>query len=162
MIRISIVIVALILAVSACSEQLPEPPVNPVARYTSKATDGEIRFAPVEIVLEVDEPVAAYQVELLVKRGQATVVGVEGGENAGFDAAPYYDPAALKGGRIVIGAFSTKHVLTRGRHRVAAVHMREVGPDPAEYELRLVAAASASGERTATRPVLGPWKGASR
>jgi hypothetical protein len=52
--------------------------------------------------------------------------------------------------------------LTRGRHRVAAVHMREAGPGPAEYELRLVAAASASGERISARPVLGPGKGASR
>jgi hypothetical protein len=162
MTRISIAITALALIASACAEQPAAPPVDPVARYTSNATDGEIRFAPVEIALEVDEPVAAYQVELVVKRGEATVVGVEGGEGEGFEEAPYYDPAALAGGRIVIGAFSTKHVLTRGRHRVAAVHMREAGSEPAEYELRLVAAASASGERTDAHPVLGPGKGASR
>jgi hypothetical protein len=162
MIRASLAVIALSLAASACAEQPSAPPVDPVARYTSPATDGEIRFAPVAIALEVDEPIAAYQVELIVKRGAATVVGVEGGEGEGFDDAPYYDPAALQGGRIVIGAFSTEHVLTRGRHRVAAVHMREVGPNPAEYELRLIAAASARGERIAARPVLEPGKGASR
>jgi len=160
--RIAIALAALGLAAAACAEQPVPPPDDPVARYTSTATAGEIRFAPVAISLEVDEPVAAYQVELVVRRGEATVVGVEGGEGEGFEEAPYYDPAALQGGRIVIGAFSTEHVLTRGRHRVAAVHMREAGPEPAEYELRLVAAASASGERTDARPVIGPGKGASR
>lgn len=161
MIRVAIAIVALGLAASACAEQSVEPEADPVARYTSPSAEGEIRFAPVEITLEVDEPIAAYQVELVVTRGAATVVGVEGGPGGGFET-PYYDPAALRGGRIVIGAFSTRHVLTRGRHKVAAVHMREAGPEPAEYELRLVAAASASGERTTARPVIGPGKGASR
>jgi len=161
MIRVTITAVVVGLLAGACADQ-PAPPADPVARYASSAADGGVRFAPVAIALDVDEPLAAYQVELVVTRGEATIVGVEGGDAAGFDGAPYYDPAALQGGRIVIGAFSTDHVLNRGRHRVAALHMREAGPEPAEYELRLVAAASASGERAAARPLLGPGKGASR
>lgn len=150
-------VLALMLPVPASSEQ-----ADAVARYTSSLDDGEVRFRLLEIALEVDEPIAAYQVELVVRSGEATIVGVEGGEAPGFGDAPYYDPAALAGGRIVIGALSTEHVLPRGRHRVAAVHMREAGPIPVEYELRLMAAASASGERIAARPVLVPGKGASR
>lgn len=160
MIRSSIAILAPALIAAACAEQ-PSAPVEPLARYSSSAGDGGVRFAPVEILLDVDEPVAAYQVELIVTRGQATIVGVEGGEAPGFKGAPYYDPAALAGGRIAIGAFSTKHALSRGRHRVAAVHLREAGDEPAEYELRLVAAATADGGRTTAQPILGPGKGAS-
>jgi hypothetical protein len=160
MIRLSLPIVGAALFIAACGEQ-PAVPVDPVARYTTSATDAGVAFAPLDIFLEVDEPLAAYQVELLVTAGEADIVGVEGGDAAGFRAAPYYDPAALAGGRIVVGAFSTEHVLTRGRHRVAAVHMRQTGAAPAEYELRLVAAATADGERTAARPILEPAKGAS-
>lgn len=160
MIRSTIAVLALALTAAACSRQ-PSPPVEPLARYTSSATDGGVRFAPVEIVLDVDEPVAAYQVELVVTSGEATIVGVEGGEAPGFRGAPYYDPAALAGGRIVIGAFSTEQILSRGRHRVAAVHLREAGDAPAEYELRLVAAATADGRRATAQPTLEPGKGAS-
>ena len=81
--RIAIAIIALGLVTSACAEQPTAPAADPVARYTSTTTDGEIRFAPVAIALQVDEPIAAYLVELVVKRGQATVVGVEGGDSAG-------------------------------------------------------------------------------
>lgn len=162
MIRVAITAVALALLAAACAEQ-PAAPAGPVARYTSRGADGDVRFTPLAIALDVDGPVAGYQLELVVESGEATIVGVEGGEAPGFEDAPYYDPAALAGGRIVIGALSTEHVLPRGRQRVAVVHMREAGPAPVEYELRLMAAANASGERTAAHPVLVPaGKGASR
>jgi len=161
MIRIGIAAATLWLLAAACFAQ-PTLPEAPVARYTSSAAGGDVRFQSLEIALEVEEPIAAYQVELVVTRGEATIVGVEGGDSPGFEDAPYYDPAALAGGRIVVGALSTEHVLPRGRQRVAAVHMREAGPGPVEYELRLMAAADASGERTEARPLLGPEEGASR
>jgi hypothetical protein len=149
------------LAATAC-EQPAGPPVDPVARYASNATGDAVRFAPVDVFLDVDKSVAAFQLELLVKGGDAKIVGVEGGAPDGFQSAPHYDPAALSQGRIVLGAFSTKHVLNRGRQRVATVHMREAGDDPAEYELRLVVAADADGAVVAARPELGGRKGASR
>jgi hypothetical protein len=161
--RISTIVfsLALGLVAAACARQ-PEPPVDPVARYTSDATDTDVRFAPVDLFLDTDQALAVYQLELLVKGGDAKIVGVEGGDSDGFSNAPYYDPDALSQGRIVLGAFSTEHVLTRGRRRVATVHMQEAGAVPATYELRLVVAANADGAAVTARPELGGRKGASR
>ena len=109
------------------------------------------RFRAVAIELVVgDEGLAAYQVELVVRSGDALIVGVEGGTAAGFTSPPYYDPAALRAGRIVLAAFNTKVSLKKGRHRVAVVHLRETGPSPA-YALEVVAAAAAGGERVRVR-----------
>jgi len=109
------------------------------------------RFRAVAIELEVgDEGLAAYQVELVVRSGDASIVGVEGGTAAGFSSPPYYDPAALRAGRIVLAAFNTKVSLKEGRHRVAVVHLREAGPSP-EYALEVVAAAAPDGERVQVR-----------
>ena len=64
-----------------------------------------VRFRPLHVELEVGaRPLAAYQVELVAAEGDAEIVGVEGGHSAGFDQPPYYDPEALAGGRIVLGA----------------------------------------------------------
>jgi hypothetical protein len=118
-----------------------------------------VRFRAVAIELVVgDEGLAAYQVELLVRTGDASIVGVEGGTAAGFSAPPYYDPAALYAGRIVLAAFNTKVRLKKGRHRVAVVHLREAGPSPA-YALEVVAAAAADGSRVHVRAVLVDVKG---
>jgi hypothetical protein len=161
--KISTIAIALaVCLVAAACEQPVGPPIEPIARYASDAKGGAVRFAPVDVYIDVDESVAAYQLELLVKGGDAQIVGVEGGDPSGFEGAPHYDPAALSQDRIVLGAFSTKHVLNRGRQRVATVHMREAGADPAEYELRLVVAADAEGAEVAARPELGGRKGASR
>ncbi|MBI5501475.1 MAG: hypothetical protein HY907_14615 [Deltaproteobacteria bacterium] len=116
-----------------------------VVDVQAPADERPVRYAPWAIELEVGAtPIAAYQVELVVKSGDATVVGVEGGTTDGFREPPFFDPKALAGGRIVLAAFNTKVGLSRGRHRVATLHMREAGPAPA-YELRLVAAASPDG-----------------
>ena len=118
------------------------------------------RFRAVAIELVVgDEGLAAYQVELVVRAGDASIVGVEGGTEAGFSTPPYYDPAALYAGRIVLAAFNTKVSLKKGRHRVAVVHLREAGPSPA-YALEVVAAAAADGSRVQVRAVLVDVKGA--
>jgi hypothetical protein len=51
------------------------------------------------------------------------VVGVEGGSHPEFKVEPYYDPAALQGGRVIIGAFSLAEaeMLPKGKNRVAWV-----------------------------------------
>ncbi len=109
------------------------------------AADGSVRFAPIDIVVDVGNGrLAAYQIELVV-RGDATVVGVEGGAPAAFKAAPYYDPAALAGGRIIVAAFSTADELPSGRIQVATLHMREQGAAP-QYEVRVMAAADSDGQ----------------
>jgi len=118
-----------------------------------------VRFRAVAIELEVGaEGLAAYQVELVVRSGDASIVGVEGGTAAGFTTPPYYDPAALHAGRIVLAAFNTKVSLRPGRHRVAVVHLRETGPAPS-YAVEVVAAAAADGARVKVRAVLVDVKG---
>jgi hypothetical protein len=112
------------------------------------------RFRAVAIELEVgDAGLAAYQVELVVKSGDASIVGVEGGTAAGFTAPPYYDPAALYAGRIVLAAFHTQVSLKKGRHRVAVLHLREGGTAPV-YEAKVVAAAAPDGARVFARAQL--------
>jgi len=100
-----------------------------------------------------------WQVELVVVSGDARIVGVEGGTAEGFREPPYYDSAALLGGRIVLAAFNTHISLPLGRHRVATVHVREAGPSPT-YELRLAAAAGPEGAPAAARAVLVVEEGA--
>lgn len=72
-----------------------------------------------------DVPLAAYQVEFRARMGGMKIVGVEGGESAAFKAAPFYDPAAMQGERVIIGAMSTmaRESLPSGRTRVARVHV---------------------------------------
>jgi hypothetical protein len=119
-----------------------------------------VTYEPWAIELDVKEtPIAAYQVELIVRSGDATIVGVEGGTTDGFRDPPYYDPQALAGGRIVLAAFNTKVALSPGRHRVATVHMREAGAAPV-YELRLTAAAGPDGVPAAADINLVSGKGA--
>lgn len=151
----------LLLSIAAFGcESAPDSEFDSVAEYSSSATGPGSRFLPIDVNLVVEDQLAAYQIELTIRGGEAQIVGVEGGEVQGFRDAPYYDPAALTQGRIVLAAFSTKHVLNQGHHRLARIHMRETGPEPVEYELRVITAASASGARIMARPDLAPGKGA--
>jgi hypothetical protein len=87
----------------------------------------------------------AYQFEWVVRGGGASIVGVEGGDAGAFANAPWYDAAALQGGRIVIAAFSTAAELPMGRTRVACVHLRvEPGAAP-RFAVRLQASADGDG-----------------
>ena len=89
-------------------------------------------------------PLGAYQFEWLVNGGKASIVGVEGGEAKAFAPAPYYDPKALQGGRIVIAAFSTASDLPQGKTRVARVHLRIEGTAP-QFAVQLQACADGNG-----------------
>src|SRR5262249_46913583 len=101
------------------------------------------QFRTVAVYIDSDDtPLAAYQVEIVANG--AEIVGVEGGEAAAFRDAPYYDPGALQGGRIVIAAFNTGGDLPHGKTRVATLHMRETSAAP-EYEIKFVTAASNGG-----------------
>jgi hypothetical protein len=110
----------------------------------SPTLETDVRFQPYDVVLETPAQVAAYQVTLAVSSGDAVVVGIEGGDPPGFQEPPYYDPAALTEGRVVLASFNTDAVLAPGSHRVATVHMQETGP-AAEYVLDLVVAADDRG-----------------
>ncbi len=112
------------------------------------------RFSYVDVFVDSGaRPLAAYQVELVghVDGGSVKIVGVEGGESAAFRDAPYYDPAAMQGERVVIGALSTLPAgdLPSGKVRIARVHVMVSGGGNSEttYELKLVTAAGVDAER---------------
>jgi len=107
----------------------------------------DVGFVAYDLVLDTaGKPLAAYQLEVT---GAGKVVGVEGGDRKPFAAAPYYDPAALQGGRIVLAAFTTEENAPAGKVRVARLHMQEAGAT--DYATKLVVAASPGGERIAAK-----------
>jgi len=120
------------------------------------------RFTTVEIIVDAGtDALAAYQVEIVATgdaTGNAKIIGVEGGDQSAFNAAPHYDPAALRGGRIILAAFSTGTNLPSGPIRVAVLHMQEVGT--ITYHARLLAAARADGSRFA--PAVSAIRGGER
>ncbi len=109
----------------------------------------EVRFAHADLYLDPGElALHAWQVELVDPSGRARLVGVEGGEDAVWAEPPHYDPAALKGGRVILAAF-TLDGGPRGRQRVARVHLAVEGPAPVDFEIELQAAAGERGVLTA-------------
>lgn len=106
----------------------------------------EPRFTWVDVYIDsADRGLAAYQFEVTTA---AKIVGVEGGEVPQFKDAPYYDPAALHGGRIIIAALTVDEA-PKGRIRVARLHMYETGkPD---YASKLMVAAAPGGDKIEAR-----------
>lgn len=119
--------------------------VQPIGQRADGAEPEAVRFRPVDIVIDSDQPIAAYELEIVVARGNAIITGVEGG-SAPLNEPPYYDPAALQAGRIIIAAFSTEDTLPAGAHRVATIHVRESGSEP-HYEVRMRVVAGPEGNR---------------
>jgi hypothetical protein len=102
----------------------------------------ETRFVAVEVYAETDgKPLAAWQVEI---QCDAKIVAVEGPKEP-----PYYDPAALQGGRIILAQFTTDPAPPAGRVLVARVHLMESGRT--DYVAKLMAAAAPGGERIAPK-----------
>lgn len=111
-----------------------------VASLSSCARPAE-SFAVLEVRVEAgDARLAAYQLDL--STAHTTIVGVEGGD-APFDAPPHYDPAALRQGRIRIGAFTTDDA-PRGEVLVARLHVLVRGEET--YTPSAVLAARPDGE----------------
>jgi len=113
---------------------------------------GEMRFRALDVIIDTGgRPLAAWQIEIRGEDGASKIVGVEGGEPAPFAGAPYYDPAALQGGRIIIAAFTTDENPPAGKIRVARLHLAEPGGDQLNYSARILAAATRGGERIEVR-----------
>ena len=147
---------------AACQEPA-QPLIDTAVRYQSAPAPGDVRFNSVEIHLEApDRRIAAYQFELAVTSGDARIVGIEGSNIEGFKQAPYYDPAALAKGRVIIAAFSTRSTLPKGKNQVATVHMREAGKTPVVYELRRIVAADETGVSVTAQGTLRGKRGGTR
>ncbi len=123
--------------VGAQEADMPEP-----------ATQSSTRFEAVEVYLDSGEtPLAAYQFEFAAGTGEIRIVGIEGGEHPAYEEPPYYDPAALSKGRIIIAAFDTGDDLPTGKTRVARLHLQVIGDTEPEYVVKLDVAASTGGKR---------------
>ena len=106
------------------------------------------RFTYVDVYVDSGvQPLAAYQFELSVSKGEIAIVGVEGGEHAAFAEPPYYDTAALRNDQIVIAAFETGDELPSGRSRVARIHLMVSTLAPPAYRIELTVAADSDGGR---------------
>lgn len=109
------------------------------------ATQAAPRFAWVDISIDSGSAaLAAYQLELSSDAGKFQIVGIEGGDHAAFHEPPYYDPAALKAGRVILAAFSTDDALPTSSTRVARVHVMLEDAAP-HYIATLKVAATADG-----------------
>ena len=114
------------------------------------ATKETIRFQAVDIFIDSkDTPLAAYQLEFLVKTGDAKVVGVEGGEHPAFEDAPFFDPKAIQHERVIIAAFNTTSAdkLPKGKTRVATIHLQITKERNPEYTVNLEIAATLEGRK---------------
>ena len=92
-----------------------------------------------------DAALAAWQFEIVPGPG-AKVVGIENGDGAFSAEAPFYDPRALQGGRIVVAAFTTEEVKP-GRIRVATLHMQESAVGEVDYASKVMAAAEPGADK---------------
>ena len=113
-------------------------------------TDQTVRFQAVDIFIDSkDTPLAAYQLEFLVKTGDAKVVGVEGGEHPAFEDAPFFDPKAIQHERVIIAAFTTVAAdkLPKGKTRVATIHLQITGERNPDYAMKLETAATLEGKK---------------
>lgn len=110
------------------------------------------RFEYLDIDVDSGQtPLAAWQIELVAPAQAMQIVGVESGDAKDFQDPPYYDPAALSGGRIVIGAFNTTDNLPAGNTRVARLHVRISQPGRIDYQCKLIVAGSQQGNAIPAR-----------
>ena len=116
----------------------------------SLAVAQDVRFMTVDVFLDADAPVAAWQFELSEPNAMMQVVGVENGESDAYVRAPYYDRDAVQTGvadRIIVADYSLASAvaLPVGRFRIATLHLMLTGDESPEFNLDLVAAVTADG-----------------
>jgi len=123
------------------------------------------RFVAVDVVVDSKGVgLGAYQLEVKTPVG-TEIVGLEGGEGL-FAEAPFYDPKALMGRRIVMAAFSTQGAekLPHGPTRVARLHLQTSGGagGGAGLDKKLVVATDSHGKTIPADVTLKIFEGANR
>ena len=122
----------------------------PQSPQTRPVVATDVRFTAIDVFVDSkDQALAAYQFELHTTAGDVKIVGIEGGEHAAYKQAPFYDPKAMMGDRVIVAAYSTSDDLPAGKTRVARVHVRVGGDIEPKYELKLTASASKEGKSIA-------------
>jgi len=137
MTRLALRCVVLLLALlPVAAAQDAAEPLRPAAGFTY-----------VDLWLEAGATTcAAWQIEFATEAGAVRLVGVEGGAGP-WANAPYYDPAALRGGRVIVAGLSTADGLPAGRVRVARLHLRVEAGELPQYVAKLQAASDSDGTR---------------
>lgn len=142
-------LLTLLVAASAAQDAATKRPADGVGA-ADVASGGHAvanRFAAYDLVVDTaDWPLAAWQVELQCRQPAAQIVGIEGGDHTAFADPPHYDPRAMNQQRVILAAFSTAEELPLGRIRIARVHVQIPGPQPCEFDIRLVVIATLGGE----------------
>ncbi len=111
----------------------------------------EVEFTAIDVYVQTDEPLAAWQFLLQERNGAMQVVGVENGESPAYTRAPYYDREAVNLGtadRIIVADYSLAKTadLPRGRVRIATLHLMLKSDLQPDFDISLVAAARPDGQ----------------
>ena len=133
------------LVVMAAGWAAPAAPDN--QDNPGKQSGETLRFDAVHVFIDTGAmALAAYQLSLQATTGNVRIVGIEGSDHHAFANPPYYDPIAIQGDRVIIGAFSTADVdlLPIGRTRIATIHVQITGGQ-AEYDAQLTVSAGVDG-----------------
>src|SRR5258707_4205377 len=117
---------AAVILLSSLLSFAPEAGQTPPPDTSSPATAPQrVTFVPVHVFIDPHgAPLAAYQIEIVADAGDATLVGIEGVDDAAYADAPYYDKRAMTKKRIIIAAFNTGTTLPTARTRVATLMFR--------------------------------------
>ena len=116
----------------------------------------KIHFKTADIFIDSkEEALSAYQVEIGYNKDWVKIVGLEGGEVDAFKEPPFFDPEGMKGGRIIIAAFTADDENTpKGETRVARLHLQIEGEQSIRMTIKLMTAAKPGGERIRAVPVI--------
>ena len=109
------------------------------------------RFIALDVYIDTPEALAAWQFELRDLNRGMTVVGIENGDSAAFNDAPYYDREAVNAGeanRIIVADFTLaeRSMLPRGEIRIATIHVMVDGAEP-NFNIELITATTREGQR---------------
>ena len=134
----------LLICCGALALERPQGRPRPAAR-----ADAPVRFEAVDIWIDAgSDPLTAWQVAVRYDATRVQVIGVEGGEPQAFRAAPFYDPAGMEQGRIILAAFTADHAAApAGLVRVGRLHLRVQGRPPHGCKSELVTAGTVRGQR---------------
>lgn len=112
---------------------------------------GPETFGALEVWIDTgSERLGAWQLELTSPADGLRYSAVEGGEPGAFGEAPAYDPAALRGGRLILAAYAGPEEAGEppaGRVRVARLHYLVADADAIEFAVSGVVTADTSGRR---------------
>ena len=105
----------------------------------------EKSFAVYDVIIEVEEPMASWQLEVFYKKENLNFVGIEGGEGV-FGEPADYDEAGWNGGHIILACYSLEEDLPKGKVQVSRVHVLENSGEMLKSNTNLMVVADKNGK----------------